>query len=347
MPIPATSADFLEVVRKSGQIDEVLLENYLQQPRSEPLPQQPRRLARQMVLDGLLTRFQAEQFLLGKHRGFSLAGYRILERLGAGGMAVVYVAEHELMRRLVAIKVVPSTGPERQAAIQRFCREARAAAVLSHPNIVRVYDFRQEGNSYFLVMEYVDGPDLEQLLAKHGPLPIPLACDYMLQTALALQHVHDQGLIHRDVKPSNLLVDAVGTVKLFDLGLALFRSDNERDGREGIVGTADYIAPEQVVDSHTVDARADIYSLGATLYTLLTGETPFGSGTVQQKLLWHQIRQPASLRDKRPDAPQELDELLFYLMAKKPDHRPSNCAEVAALLAPFTVELSEKVGCMV
>ena len=182
-----------------------------------------RELAALLVRDGVITGFQAEQFLLGKHRGFLLGGYRILERLGAGGTGTVYLAEHQVMKRRVALKVLPASYAADPAVLERFRREAQAVAALDHPNIVRAYDFRQEGQLHVLVMEYVNGPNLQEIVQRQGALPIPLACDYIRQAAIGLQHAHDAGLVHRDIKPANLLVDASGTVKLLDLGLRASR----------------------------------------------------------------------------------------------------------------------------
>jgi serine/threonine protein kinase/WD40 repeat protein len=341
MSAPATIDDFLDVVRKSNQIDTDRLVAYLDQRRqTDTLPPDPAKLAALLIREGLLTNFQAEQFLQGKYRGFQVGGYRILERLGAGGNGTVYLAEHEVMKRRAAIKILPPHMANDPGVLERFRREAQAVAALDHPNIVRAYDFRQEGPVHFLVMEYVDGPNLEEVMRRTGPLSIAAACDYARQAAVGLQHAHEAGLVHRDVKPANLLVDATGTVKLLDLGLARFsphgaESLTKQFDENVVMGTADYLAPEQAINLHDVDHRADVYSLGATLYALLAGEPPFHAGTVTQKLLWHQMRDPKPLRDRRPDVPEEVAEIVGHMMAKAPAERYSSCAEVAEALEPF------------
>ena len=254
-----------------------------------------------LVHEGVLTHFQAKQFLDGKWRGFSIGKYKVLERLGSGGMGSVYLCEHKLMRRRVAVKVLPTAKAEDPASLERFYREARAVAALDHPNIVRAYDIDQVEKLHFLVMEYVDGASLQEIVKRAGPLDALRAAHYIRQSALGLQHAHETaGLVHRDIKPANILVDRTGIVKILDMGLARFFNDEEdvltKKYDESVLGTADYLAPEQALDSHSVDIRADIYSLGATFYFCLTGRTPFHEGTVAQKLIWHQTRQPKPIR---------------------------------------------------
>lgn len=341
MPTPTTIDEFLDVVRKSRQIDTQRLDDYLREQGRDALPDQPRQFALQLIRDGLMTRFQAEQCLLGKHKGFTLGGYRILERLGAGGVGAVYLAEHQIMRRRVAIKVLPPCSADAPGTLERFYREARAAAVLDHPNVIHIFDFRQEGPLHFLVMEHIDGPNLQQMISRRGPLPIAMACDYIRQTALGLQHAHETGLIHRDVKPANLLVDAAGNVKILDLGLARFEVDGEQSVTQQfnskiILGTADYLAPEQALDLHHVDPRADLYSLGATLFALLAGRPPFHEGSVGQKLMWHQSKQPPPVTQFRPDTPPEVAALIEQLLAKQPGERVQTAAEVATALEPWS-----------
>jgi WD40 repeat protein/serine/threonine protein kinase len=342
MPAPATIDDFLEVVRKSNQVDPGRLEAYLHQHRGgDTLPPDPRKFAALLVREGILTNFQAEQFLQGRYRGFQLGGYRIIERLGAGGTGTVYLAEHEVMKRRVALKVLPAAFAADPAVLERFRREAQAAAALDHPNIVRAYDFRHEGQLHFLVMEYVNGPSLEQVLQGQGPLPVGVACEYARQAAVGLQHAHEAGLVHRDVKPGNLLVDPSGIVKILDMGLARFSPEGQESvtrqfDENAVMGTADYLAPEQAINLHNVDSRADIYSLGATLYALLAGRAPFAEGTVTQKLLWHQMRDPTPLDEVRPDVPPEVADLVAGMMAKDPERRYQTAAEVAEALEPYS-----------
>jgi serine/threonine protein kinase len=341
MAAPATVDEFLDLIHKSGVADEKRLDAYVQKLRnSGSLPAEPSKLAGLMVRDGVLTHFQAEHLMQGKWRRFTIGKYKVLERLGSGGMGSVFLCEHRLMRCLRAIKVLPTAKAQDEAALSRFYREARAVAAIDHPNIVHAYDIDQDESLHFLVMEYVDGASLQEIVKKSGPLPVLRACHYIRQSAIGLDHAHRAGLVHRDIKPGNILVDRGGAVKILDMGLARFFNDEEdiltRKFDENVLGTADYLAPEQAVDSHTVDIRADIYSLGATFYTLLTGRTPFGEGTVAQKLLWHQSRHPRPVRELRVDVPVELDALIRKMMAKDPADRYATPAEVAEALVPFT-----------
>jgi serine/threonine protein kinase len=325
------------LVRKSGVIESERLDEYLRQ--NSPLPTDPRAAADQLVAEGLLTRFQRDQLLRGKWRGFTLGKYRVLERLGRGGMGTVFLAEHVVMRRLVAIKVLPEGRAEEPAAVSRFHREARAAAVLDHPNVIRAHDVDCEGKVHFLVMEYVDGVSLQALVEGGGPLDVVRACHYVYQTAAGLHSLHQAGLIHRDVKPGNILVDRQGTVKLLDLGLARFYHDQQdrltrEIGDEAIMGTADYLSPEQGRNSHEVDARADVYSLGATLYFLLAGQAPFEGRTVTHKLLGHQLEEPPPLPARVPEG---LAAVVTRMMAKMPADRYQSAAAAAAALTPWVI----------
>jgi serine/threonine protein kinase len=212
-----------------------------------------------------------------------------------------------------------------------------------HPNIVRAYDIDQDDKLHFLVMEYVDGSSLQDIIKKVGPMSVTRAAHYMRQSAMGLQHAHESaGLVHRDIKPGNILVDRGGVVKILDMGLARFFHDEEdiltKKYDENVLGTADYLAPEQALDSHGVDIRADIYSLGATFYFCLTGRTPFTEGTVAQKLIWHQTRQPKPIKQTRPEVPDGLAALIERMMSKDPAQRPQTPQEVADALAPFTQE---------
>jgi eukaryotic-like serine/threonine-protein kinase len=340
MPVPATIDDFLALARKSKQLDNETLDAYLTASRPAPLPSEPRKFAQQLIRDGMMTVFQAEQFLQGKYKGFMLGGYRIVERLGQGGAGTVYLAEHEVMKRRVAIKVLPTPLAEDPEMLERFQLEARAASILDHHNVVHVYDFRQEGPLNFIVMEFIDGPDLQQMITRHGPLSVGLACEYIRQAGLGLQHAHEAGMIHRDIKPANLLVDATGTVKVLDLGLARYQAEGkdsltEKFNNKMVLGTADYLAPEQALNLHNTDSRTDIYSLGATLYALLVGRPPFHEASIGQKLMWHQMKEPDLVTKHRPEVPPELAALVARMLAKKPDARPATGAEVAAALVPW------------
>jgi WD40 repeat protein len=266
--------------------------------------------------------------------------YRVLTLLGAGGMGAVYKAEHRLMERVVALKVMTQALVGSEACVERFRREVKAAARLSHPNIVAAHDAEQAGDVHFLVMEYVEGIDLARWVAERGPLPVAEACAYARQCAAGLQHAHEHGMIHRDIKPHNLMRTPDGTVKVLDFGLA--RLAVEAGSAPGsvtaqgtLLGTVDYLAPEQADDARRADIRSDIYSLGCTLYHLLSGRPPFPKGTLVQKILAHQERQPQSLLELRPDMPPGLVRVVERMMAKLPERRYQTPAEVCTALGPF------------
>ncbi len=299
------------------------------------------KLAEELVRRQVLTTWQAEMLLQRKHRGFRLGPYRILKPLGQGGMSKVFLAEHEVMRRRCAIKVLPSKYQEDADFLTRFRLEAVAIAQLDHPNIVRAYDFNKDvrygKEIHYLVMEYVEGPDLRRLVEEQGPLDCRKAADFIGQAAEGLAHAHAAGFVHRDIKPANLLVDPHGVLKVLDLGLATARFDPERgessdEGEESAVGTADYVAPEQVMDSRSVDGRADIYSLGHTFYFLLTGHRPFSKPTVMELLMAHRTEKPEPIGKFRPDVPYDLEAIIDKMTAKTPLHRYQSAKELAEKL---------------
>jgi serine/threonine protein kinase len=330
---PKSIADFLELARKSGVIGEAQLQPFFQELTAPELAGPAAPFADELVEGGILTYFQAEQLLRGKHRGFFIGKYKILERLGSGGMALVYLCEHRTLRQRVAIKVLP-TSIQDESHLKRFLREARAAAALQHLNIVRAYDLDEEDRAHFLIMDYVQGSLLHDIVTKHGPLDVPRAAHYIRQTAQGLQYAHEAGVVHRDIKPGNLIVDRTGTVKILDMGLAKLFQEVEVL-TTGILGTPDYLAPEQARDSHNVDGRADIYSLGCTLYFALTGLPPFPEGTVAQKLMWHQNRQPVPAQALRPEVPAQLTPVLAKMMHKSVAQRYATAAEVVEALTPW------------
>ncbi len=338
MPVPLTADQFLELVGKSGLLDPNQLQPYRQSCRAGEVSAET--VADALVRDGLLTRFQAAQLLQGKWRNFILGGkYKVLGPLGSGGMGHVYLCEHQIMRRRVAVKVLPLHAGQ-GVSLARFHREARAVAQLKHTNIVGGFDIDRDGKRHFLVMEYIDGSTFQTIVEKCGPLDPLRAAHYIHQAALGLQHAHEAGLIHRDIKPSNLLLDRTGTVKILDLGLARFFHDKSDDlskrHTESPVGTMDYMAPEQALNSHLADIRADIYSLGATFYFLLAGHGPFEEGSPLQIMIRHQLAPPTPIRDIRPDVPEELAAVIGRMMAKNPAERYQTSAEVAQALGPRT-----------
>jgi WD40 repeat protein/predicted Ser/Thr protein kinase len=273
--------------------------------------------------------------------------YRVIRLLGRGGMGAVYLAEHRRMGRLVALKIINPHLLNHASALMRFQQEVKTAAKLDHANIVAAYDADQAGSLHFLVMEYVEGQNLADHLAEAGPLPMARACDIIRQAALGLQHAHERGMVHRDIKPHNLMLTPSGQVKVLDFGLARFALEPDNTaiteqaatpggltGAGAVMGTADYIAPEQARDAHLADGRSDIYSLGCTLYHLLTGQPPFPKGTAREKLQRHSANVPLWLRDVRPEVPMELARVVAKMMAKKPEDRFQTAAEVAAALKP-------------
>jgi serine/threonine protein kinase/Leucine-rich repeat (LRR) protein len=340
MPSGSTASlvDLLRQYRllEPAQLDEVTQRLHARFPEGKAL-------ARELIQRGWLTPFQANLLLQGRGQELVLGSYVLLERLGEGGMGQVFKARHRNLNRIVALKLIRQERLDNVDTARRFEREVRAAAALSHPNIVRAYDADLIGGIHLLAMEFIPGAvDLAKVVKDRGPLPIPTACDYIRQAALGLQHAYEQGMVHRDIKPHNLLVTGDGKqVKVLDMGLARLHQFAEDDPssvvtHEGaIVGTPDYIAPEQARDSHLVDIRADLYSLGCTFYHLLTGHAPFAGGTLMEKLLKHRLDEPASLDRLRPEAAPELDQIVRRLLAKQPEERYQTPAELAAALMAF------------
>ena len=341
----------LELVRKSGLVDHDRLAETLaqwDQPDDQADLADAERLANRLIEAGLLTRWHCDKLLEGRHKGFFLGKYKLLTHLGTGGMSSVYLAENTLINRRVAVKVLPPSRIEDSSYLARFYREAQAAASVDHRNIVRAYDIDNDGKNHYIVMEYVEGRDLQATVKALGPLEYETAAEYIRQAAEGLDSAHASGLVHRDIKPANLLLDTKGVVKILDMGLARFSNDSRASltiaHDENVLGTADYLAPEQAVNSHTVDHRADIYSLGCTLYYLLTGHPPFTEGTLAERIMKHQKQPPPSIFDDRPDAPQELVDICLKMMAKTPGKRYSSAGEVSSALAGWLVSRGRKVS---
>lgn len=281
--------------------------------------------------------------------------YRILGELGAGGMGVVYKAEDQMMGRTVALKVVAPHLIAKANAAERFFKEIRAAARLNHAHIVQAYDMGEAGGAHFLVMEYVEGTSLDRYVARKGPLPIAVAAQLARQAAQGLQHAAENGMVHRDIKPQNLMINRKGQVKIMDFGLARLAQDDDTPPPAGrvpfgagrpvvdaatnpnlLLGTPDYLSPEQAKNSHTVDARSDVYSLGCSLYFLLTGQPPFAQAqSLIDKLLAHTGEAAPSVRQLRPEVPEGLAAILEKMMAKRPGERYATAGEAASALAPY------------
>ncbi|QEL17092.1 serine/threonine protein kinase [Limnoglobus roseus] len=308
-------------------------------------------LAERLSTDKLVTSYQGRKVRLNRLHEVLIGPYLVLDKIGEGGMGKVYKAVRTGTGRLVALKVVRAHLMTNPTVLRRYKREAAAAAKLNHPNIVALLDADEAQGRYYLALEFVYGSDLSRMVKEFGPLPSSEAAEYIRQAALGLQHAHENNLIHRDIKPSNVLVSGeraqpgtggVATVRILDMGLVRSLEDSPdttevtRDGT--VVGTPDYMAPEQAKNSSTVDHRADIYGLGCTLYYLLKGRPPFPDGSPIDKLLRHQLDPPPDLRKERPDVPFEMLRLMERMLAKKPDDRIQTAAEVAKGLAPFTAE---------
>lgn len=306
-------------------------------------PVDPDALAESLVRRGWLTQFQVGRIRQGRGGELALGNYVLLDQLGEGGMGQVYKARHRRMGRVVALKVIARSQLADSESVQRFQREIEAAAQLEHPNVVRAYDADQAGDVHFFVMEFVEGIDLGKLVRQRGPLPIEEACTYIRQAAHGLQHAYERGLVHRDIKPSNLLLSTrEGVVKLLDLGLARWERTVQggsepptltRDG--AMMGTPDFIAPEQARDAHSADIRSDLYSLGCTFYYLLAAKVPFPGGSLAQKIYKQQFGAPVPLTGVRPDVPSSVASVVYRLMAKEPSDRYQTPAEVIADLPPL------------
>jgi hypothetical protein len=265
--------------------------------------------------------------------------FRVVRELGRGGMGVIYLAEHRVMEKPVALKVISPAVLDNPGALARFLAEVKAAGRLDHPNIARAYDADRAGELHFLVMEFIEGQSLAHLLEKRGPLPVATACDYTRQAALGLQHASEQGMAHRDVKPHNLMLTPAGVVKVLDFGLARVRGERPASPRltqfEAFMGTPEYVAPEQATDARCADTRSDIYSLGCTLYALLTGRPPFQEDTAMKLVLAHIAKEPRPLHDVRPDVPADLPAVVAKMLAKDPARRFQQPVDAARALAPF------------
>jgi serine/threonine-protein kinase len=330
---------FLDYVERSELVDTAALQSALEELKAAnggDLPADADVVANKLIEKKLLTSWHVEKLMQGKYRAFFLGKYRILQIIGSGGMSTVYLAEHKLMHRQRAIKVLPKKRVNDSSYLARFHLEAQATSQLDHPNIVRCYDVDNEGDTHYIVMEFIEGKDLNTIVKQEGALPLELACNYIAQSAEGLAHAHEKGLIHRDVKPANLLVDKKGIVKILDLGLALF-SDNEQasltvEHNENVLGTADYLAPEQARNSHKIDHKADIYGLGCSLYFVLTGRPPFPDGTLAQRIAKHQTEMPEDIRKLRPDCPRDLADICMKMMQKRPEKRYANMREIAIAL---------------
>jgi serine/threonine protein kinase len=327
----------------SGLLRADAVEDLLSRATDGHDPDDASRLLDALQDSGHLTGFQCDAIRRGRGAELILGNYVILDRLGRGGMGQVYRAWHRKMDRVVALKTLRPETMNSDSAVRRFHREVKAAARLTHPNIVTAYDADEAGGVHFLVMEYMAGKDLAALIREQGPASPGQTAAWVVQAARGLEHAHQQGIIHRDIKPGNLLLGADGTVKVLDMGLARLqeRLAGENAPTEGltrtgdVLGTLDYMAPEQILDTRHVGPPADIYSLGCTLHYLLVGKPPYEGRTVSEKLLGHRKKPIPSLRSERPEVPESLDRLFQRMVAKRPEDRPTGLGEVIAELDSF------------
>ena len=343
----ADAEQILESVRQSGLVSEAELAS-----ASLSIQQDTTRSSREL-LAGLverraLTEFQAEQILAGRGDECVLAGrFRIVELLGAGAMGTVYKATDTKLGRNVAVKVLPAKSVTDSGAVARFRREAMALAKLTHANIVQAFDSGEDRGKHFLVMECVEGTSIAEILRERGRVPPTRAADWAYQAALGLAHAHGRGLIHRDLKPSNLFVTTAGQLKILDLGLARFLSDQVGDStltREGVgLGTPDYMPPEQYLNARHADGRSDIYALGCTLYHTIAGQVPFPGSSMTEKYAAHESKEPQPLEEACPEVPAGLAIAVRRMMAKRPADRFQSAREVADALAPYVAGSSSAI----
>ena len=342
MPVPGVG-EFVGYLRASQLLDEAQVEDVAQWPAAAG--GDARALADELVARDMLSRFQADAILDG-HTDFFVGPYTLVDRIGAGGMGKVYKAVHRRMQRLVALKVLPPSKRTDPDARARFMREVHASAKLNHPNIVTAYDVGEEGDVTYLAMEYVPGTSLQVLIRQVGRLAPEQGAEIACQVALALDHAYRRDVVHRDIKPSNILITEDGTAKVLDMGLARFHGADDGLTRQGVImGTVDYLAPEQAMDSHTADTRADIYSLGCTLYHMLTGRVPFPGHSSTEKLTKHQMQEPTPVTDVAPAVCADLWAVVRRMMAKHKKDRYQTPIEVACALVPWvSASLAATVG---
>jgi serine/threonine protein kinase len=301
----------------------------------------PARLARVLVQAKKLTAYQAGALLQGKARGLLIGQYLVEEKLGSGGMGVVFKARHRPSQRVVALKILPPSFGRDADALRRFRREFQVASRLSHPNVIATIEANEDRGVHYLTMEYIPGHDLDKLVSRGGPMALKLALHCAIQAARGMEAAHAQGVVHRDIKPGNIMIDPAGAVRVLDLGLARVIEASSQIGQTAagnltqsgaFMGTVDFLAPEQANDAKSADARADIYSLGCTLFFLLTGKPPFQGDTVLKRLLAHQERPAPSLRAARPEVSDLVEDTYLKMMSKRPSDRPQSMSEVVMAL---------------
>lgn len=356
---------FIDGLRKSGLVDEKTLHRLVVTSEAEDADS----FAKELVEHDTLTAYQARALSRGRWKGLVLGNYVIVEKLGKGGMGQVYKARHDRMGRTVCLKVLRSVGRRSPEVVERFRREIKTHSALSHPNFVVAHDADEADGIQFLVMEFVDGRDLARRVKEDGPVSIEETLQILRQSAAALEYAHDQGVTHRDIKPHNLLIaesgDDAGQIKVLDMGLARFEPllDGPADSTTRasmtasgvIMGTVDYMSPEQALNSRHADARSDIYSLGCTMYFLLTGTTMFAGETLMEKIIAHREQPLPNLRERVPEVSAGLEAVFQKMVARNPDDRYQTMKHLSedldaciagrrpsALAAPWT-EIVERV----
>ncbi len=337
-----TVEGFLKTVLKSGLLDRDQLQDAL---RDVPKEQRddPRALAEHLVRKGKLSRFQSGKLLRGTGKGLLLDHFQVLSPIGRGGMSTVYLARDERSGELVALKLLPpSRWRNEERLLARFQREMELSRRVAHPHLAWTYESGICQRVYYLAMEYIPGKNLARVVADGGPLGLPRAARLMAEVASGLEHAHNQGLIHRDLKPSNIMVTPNDHAKVLDLGLAIMQGEKAEErvigGQGYIVGTMDYIAPEQTTDAAAVDGRADIYSLGCTLYFALAGQPPFPGGSSREKVMRHRNEEPTPLLQLAPSVPLGFARLIQQMMAKNPAERPPSAVAVEEELRAWVTD---------
>ena len=346
--LPSTTTDlptvegFLKTVLKSGLLNREQLQEAL---RDVPKDQREdaHALADHLIRKGKLSRFQAKKILSGSGKGLLLGHYQVLAPIGRGGMSTVYLARDERSGELVALKMLtPSRWRHQERLLARFQREMELSRRVAHPHLAWTHECGLSLGVYYIAMEYIPGKNLSKILADSGPLTVPRAARLMAEVASGLEHAHNQGLIHRDLKPSNIMITPNDCAKVLDLGLALMQGEEAEEnvigGQGYIVGTMDYIAPEQTTDAAGVDGRADIYSLGCTLYFALTGQLPFPGGSSRDKVRRHRSETPTPLGQLAPSLPSGFVQFVERMMAKDPAHRPQSAVAVEEELRSWATE---------
>jgi len=349
--MPLVLDQFVQWLADSGLMTQGEIDSVLGSLPPSDKPQSGEDLAKLLYRRGKLTKYQAEALYKGKTKGLVMGNYVVLDKIGQGGMGQVYRARHCRMNREVALKVLPSTFMNSQDAVKRFQREVEAAARLNHANVVTAHDADESNGLHFLVMEYVKGLDLSELVREKGPQPLGRAIEYTVQAAKGLEYAHGEGIVHRDIKPSNLLLDSKGTVKILDMGLARFEQEAKGDDttKEArmtqtgqTLGTVDYLSPEQAMNARAADQQSDIYSLGCTFYYLLTGQPVYGGESLTERLMAHSTKEIPSLSKRRKDVPPALDKIFQKMVAKQTKDRYRTMRDVIADLEGCHLVLLEK-----